>query len=563
MNFTALDLTVVIIYLVSMLALGLYQARKIKNTGDYFAGGRGFNKFLMMMHALGTGTHADDPVGVVGATYKHGFAGIWYTFVYLFVTPFYWIMAPLFRRARFFTTADFFEARFGKSLGLLYSVMGILTFAVNMGTLLKGTGLITSAITQGQMPEWVAILGMTGVFLIYGTLGGLIATVVTESVQGLLIVVMSVLLVPFGLSAVGGFAGLHQLVESSKFSLHASASMAEVTIPWIIAGTIMSLIGIVSQPHTMEVCSTGKTEFEGRVGFTYGNFVKRFCAIAWAFSGMVVIAMVANGQLAPLGENREAAFGTAIRALLPSGFTGLMFAAILAAQMSTLSAFMVAASALLSRNIYKRYINTAATDRQVLGIARFAGLLIVLLGLLFAFWVDSVADALVFFWGLSTLTGVFMWAGVLWKRTNSAGAWVSFIVMATIWTIVGPIGAKLHEAYFANVAWLGIYGEKKDLAWMVLSYLPAGVVTLIVVSFLTKPLPKTILDKFYLLLKTPVGQEDKLIEAGVDVVYAGATKPHPWETKYPVLVNVGGFFIALIVAFLFLGLLYLVSRLGA
>lgn len=561
MSFTNLDLAVVIFYLALMLGLGLYQARKIKSTGDFFAGGRGFNKFLMMMHALGTGTHADDPVGVVGASYKHGLAGIWYTFVYLFVTPFYWIMAPLFRRSRFLTTADFFEARFGRSLGALYTVMGILVFAVNTGTLLKGTGAIAKAVTQGQLPEPVAILLMTIVFVIYGTMGGLIATVVTESVQGLLIVVMSVLIVPFGLSAVGGFSGLHNLVDSAKFNLAAPAVMAEVTIPWIIAGTIMSLIGIVSQPHTMEVCSTGKTEFEGRVGFTYGNFVKRFCALAWAFSGVIVIGMVAAGKIAPLGSEREAAFGTAIRALLPSGFTGLMFAAILAAQMSTLSAFMVAGSALISRNLYKRYIHPAADDKQVLGLARFAGLVIVALGVLFAFSVPSVADALTYFWALNTLTGVFMWAGVLWRRTNTAGAWASFVVMAVIWLLVGPFGAVLHNL-FGNVTWLGCFGEKKDLAKLVLSYLPAGIFTLIVVSLLSNPVSKAVLDKFYLLLKTPVGQENKLKEAGVDVVYAGASKPHPWETNHPVLVNVGGFLVALSVSFLFLGLLYLVSTVG-
>jgi len=563
MRLTILDMIVVGAYLISMAAIGIYQARKIKNTGDFFAGGRGFNKFLMMMHALGTGTHADDPVGVMGAAYKYGLAGIWYTFVYLFVTPFYWIMAPLFRRSRYLTTADFFEARFGKSLGLLYAIMGTVTFSVNMGTLLKGTGTIVKYVTHGQVSDLTAILGMTIVFVIYGTLGGLMATVFTESVQGLLIVVMSVLLVPFGLSKIGGFAGLHQLLTPDKFSLHTAPEMLEVSLPWIIAGSVMALIGIVSQPHTMEVCSTGKTEFEGRVGFTYGNFIKRFCAIAWAFTGLIVLAMVAKGSVPALGAEREGAFGTAIRSLLQPGFIGLMFAAILAAQMSTLSAFMVAGSALLSRNIFKKHIHRAASDQLVLQVARVAGLLIVGLGMLFALKVQSVADAIQYFWAISTLTGVFMWAGVIWRRTTSVGAWASFIVMTTIWILLGPIGKALHDGgYFTAIAWLGQFGDKKMLASLVLSYLPAGIVVLVLVSLLTKPLAKDVLDKFYLLIKTPVGQEDKLVEAGVDVVYAGQNKPHPWETKYPRLVNIGGFFVALAISFAFLGFLYLLSRIG-
>ena len=621
-NFTTFDLIVVLVYLVGIGGLGVYQAVKIKSSGDFFAGGRRFNKWLMMMHALGTGTHADDPVGVTGAAYWNGLSGIWYTFVYLFVTPFYWVVAPLFRRSRFITTADFFKARFGGKMALLYAVMGILMFAVNIGTLLKGTGTIATAVTQGAIPEWVAIAGMTVVFVTYGLAGGLIATVVTESIQGLLIVVMSLLLVPFGLSKVGGFSGLHQLVSADKFSLHAPT---EMTIPWIITGSIMMLIGIVAQPHIMEVCSTGKTEFEGRVGFTYGNFVKRLCAIGWAFTGVVVLAMVASNVLPPLGESeREAAFGVAIRVLLPAGLTGLMFAAILAAQMSSLSAFMVAASALLARNIYKEKINPNVSDRQLLGIARWVGLLIVALGVGFAFAVQGVAQALTIFWAMATFTGVFMWFGVLWRRANATGAWLSFGLMAGIWLLLGPFGGVLASWVHASPEWFGMYADKKMLQSLALSFVPAGIVALVVGSlaadresarwpafgwagivagawvlvvppgrgfgsfmpssqaeivmgtclgagllalviggmFGQKPDHRA-LDQFYLLLRTPVGREDELKKAGVDVVYAGHSEGHPWELKHPRLVNAGGFIVALVFSLAILGLLYMLSRIGA
>ncbi|MGQ9526017.1 MAG: sodium:solute symporter family protein, partial [Armatimonadota bacterium] len=306
-TFTLADLAVVVLYLGAMAALGVYQTVRVRSSGDYFAGGRRFSKWLMVMHALGTGTHADDPVGVVGAAYQRGLSGIWYTFVYLFCTPFYWIIAPFFRRSRYLTTADFFEARFGRGMGLLYAVWAVLIFSVNTGTLLKGTGTITEAVTQGAIPQWAAILGMTAVFVAYGMAGGLVATVVTESVQGVLIVLMSLMLVPFGLAAVGGFSGLHKMLNPSMFSLHAPQ---ELTLGFIIVGSVVMLIGIVSHPHIMEVCSTGKTEFEGRVGFTYGNFVKRFCALGWAFTGVIVAAMVTTGQVPSLGEHRELAFGT-------------------------------------------------------------------------------------------------------------------------------------------------------------------------------------------------------------------------------------------------------------
>lgn len=619
-SFTTLDLIVVLVYLVGIGGLGVYQAVKIKTSGDYFAGGRKFGKWLMIMHALGTGTHADDPVGVTGAAFERGLSGIWYTFVYLFVTPFYWIIAALFRRSRFITTADFFRARFGSKMALLYAVMGILTFAVNIGTLLKGTGTIAAAVTQGAMPEWLAIVAMTAVFVTYGLAGGLIATVITESIQGLLIVVMSLLLVPFGLLRVGGFSGLHNLVSSDKFSLHAPM---EMTIPWIITGSIMMLIGIVSQPHIMEVCSTGKTEFEGRVGFTYGNFIKRFCAMGWAFTGVIVLAMVSTGQLGNLAH-REEAFGAAIRDLLSPGFTGLMFAAILAAQMSSLSAFMVAASALLARNVYKEIINPQATDRQLLGLARWVGLVIVALGVGFAFAVSGVAQALTIFWAMATFTGVFMWFGVLWRRANSTGAWVSFAVMVSIWLALGPAGAVARTLLESGSSWLGMYADKKMLQNLGMSFIPAGVVALIVGSLaadrersrlsafgwmgavlalwlIVIPIGRGTgligatgqaaftlntclaagvlaliagmifphvpdhkrLDEFYLLLRTPVGREEDLKKAGVEVIYAGHSEGHPWELKHPRAVNIGGFVVALAFSCIILLLLYLLSRIGA
>ena len=559
-NFTTFDLIVVLVYLIGIGGLGIYQAVKIKSSGDYFAGGRKFSKWLMMMHALGTGTHADDPVVVTGAAYSHGLSGIWYTFVYLFVTPFYWIIAPFFRRSRYITTADFFKERFGSKMAVLYSLMGVITFALYIGMMLKATGTLASAVTQGAVPQWAAISAMTVVFVAYGLAGGLIATVVTESVQGLLIVVMSLLLIPFGLARVGGIGALHQLLPASKFSLHAPT---EMTIPWIITGSVMMLIGIVSQPHIMEVCSTGKTEFEGRVGFTYGNFVKRFCAMGWAFTGVVILALVAMHGIPALGSEREAAFGTAIRELLPSGFTGLMFAAILAAQMSTLSAFMVASSALLARNIYKEHIKPAATDDELLGLARWIGLLVVGIGVVFAFGVSGVAQALTINWAVSTLTGVLVWAGVLWKRTNSTGAWISFIVMAVLWLALGPAGGALKGVMNAGPEWLGVFADKKDLQKLGLSFLPVGVIVLVLGSLLSRGLDKKKLDRFYLLLKTPVGREGELVEAGVNIVYAGASEGHPWELKHPRLVNLGGFVIALVFSLLILGLLYLISRIGA
>lgn len=568
---STIDLTVVVVYLIAMASIGIYQARKIRSSGDYFAGGRKFNKFLMMMHALGSGTHADDPVGVTGAAYKHGMAGIWYTFVYLLATPFYWLIAPIFRRSRYLTTADFFRQRYSPGLAHLYSFMGIVTFTVLIATMLKGTATIASAVTGGKLDEQIAIIGMTVVFVIYGFAGGLIATVVTESIQGLLIVVMSLLLVPFGLMAVGGFTGLHELInDPSVFSLRVQGTelSGEVTPIWVATASILMLIGIVAQPHIMEVCSTGKSEFEGRVGFTYGNMVKRLCAVGWAFTGVIMIAMaVQNPALAEqLEGHRELAFGLAMKELLPVGWLGLMFAAIFAAQMSSLSAFMVAASALMANNIYRHLFHPLATDKEILWVGRFSGLVIVVFGVLMASYIPSVVQALAVFWAISSLTGVLMWVGVLWRGANSVGGWASFLSMLVVWVPLGPagraIGSLIGMAGGTVPEWLGMWASQDHLQHLVLAYLPLGIIILVLVSLLTRPKPEKELDDFYTLIKTPVGQEGRLIEAGIPIVYAGDTTGHEWEQKHPRMVNGVGFLVAALVSLLMLLLASVLGKIG-
>jgi sodium:solute symporter family protein len=116
-----LDLAVVVAYFAGTTAFGLYVSRRVKDTEGFFMGNRRFGKSLMVAQALTTGTRADYAIGVVGASYEIGMSGIWYQWMYIFSTPFFWLLSPIFRRMRYTTTADFFEERFSKSLGVGYS----------------------------------------------------------------------------------------------------------------------------------------------------------------------------------------------------------------------------------------------------------------------------------------------------------------------------------------------------------------------------------------------------------------------------------------------------------
>src|SRR5207245_2397022 len=96
-----------------IVSVGLVAGLRVKTTDEYFLGGRHFGKWLMIGQAFGTGTHAEMPVSLAGAVYHSGLSAIWFQWKNLFATPFYWLIAPLFRRIRRTTVAEMIEDRYG------------------------------------------------------------------------------------------------------------------------------------------------------------------------------------------------------------------------------------------------------------------------------------------------------------------------------------------------------------------------------------------------------------------------------------------------------------------
>ncbi len=105
------------------------------------------------MHWLCTGTHSEMAVQVAGATARVGLGGIWYQWMWLFSTPFYWLMAPVTRRLRVTTTGDFFRIRYGRGLEMLYALVGLFYFGLSIALLLRGAGAAISGATGGADPD--------------------------------------------------------------------------------------------------------------------------------------------------------------------------------------------------------------------------------------------------------------------------------------------------------------------------------------------------------------------------------------------------------------------------
>lgn len=486
-----LDLAVILAYLGGIAAVGIWVARQVKDTGHYFLGNRGFGKLLMIGQAFGVGTHAEQPVAVAGASYQHGISGIWYQWKFIFCTPFYWLIAPIFRRLRRTTTADVYEDRYGSGMALLFTAYALVFFMINQGAMLRGAATVFTAATGGGIQPTPAIIGMTVVFLAYSYMGGLVSAAVTDFIQSFFIIIMSVILIPLGLQRIGGVQALHEKLAPGMFDLWESA---EINAFFIIMLSVSSLIGIFTQPHHMAAIGTGKTEMNCRVGFTYGNFVKRFCTIGWAFVGLIVAVMVPGIP----EERREQVFGVACRDLLPAGALGLMISCVLAANMSTCSAFMVDTGALFTQNIYRRYIRADAEDAHYLWVGRVAGTAITVGAIGVSYAIPLVLDAILFSENLAAFMGISFVAAIVWRRANRVGALASFLTALAVYyagAYPRAFDPKTHEWIF-----------KKFVRWdaeLSLYAMGAGTLAMIVGSLLTRREPEGKIDDFYRRLHTP------------------------------------------------------------
>lgn len=506
-----LDLIVIVGYFALVMAVGFWASFRVHTDEDYFLGGRRFGKALLLMHWLCTGTHSDMAVQTAGACARVGLGGIWYQWMYLFSTPFYWLIAPMVRRLRLVTTGDVYRVRYGVALEIFGSTVAMLYLVLSIALLLRGAGELIAGVTGGALATHTSVVVLALLFSTYVMTGGLMAAAYTDFLQGLLLIVLSVMLVPVGLHALGGTAAFATL-DPAKLWITAPAGAKEGDPLSVVALSILGLVGIVAQPHVMTANGSGKTEHEARVGMCYGNFVKRLLTIAWAFTGLIAILLfpqVLEGIAAGTIEAKQASeklYGLAIRELLGDGWRGLMIACIVAGVTSG-EALMVVGAGVFTRNFYV-HVAGESTETRRLWVGRLASSGILILGIGVAVWADSVTWLYVASVKLIALLGPVFWLGVTWRRANSWGAWASILAGVCLWGLAALPAEWLAQVPALAHAASDYRGSPEPL--QILIQLTAQFGLLIVVSLSTPAIPRERLDPFYARLLTPVGQESEL-----------------------------------------------------
>ncbi len=460
---TWIDYAVLMTYFITMVAIGIWAMKRVKDQEDYFMGGRGFGKVLQTFAAFGAGTGAHEPIQVGRTCWTSGLSGVWSALMWLFITPVYWITAVWYRRMRHLTLGDWFVERYeSKGLGAAYSLFAILFYMFYLSTMLSAIAkfsvpLMGTNQLMGVDLKFVLIPGLAGIVIVYGVLGGLTAAYWTDLVQGVFIILLSVLLIPFGLwslvNAFGdpstqgfmdGFTILHERVSGDFFGLFTGPAAGEFPPQYIISLTILGLVGIVVQPHFIATGGgSAKSENEARIGLVVGNFLKRLCTIGWALTALIALALLAGN--AEIAADPDLVWGVAAREILGPlnlGLVGLMLACLMAAMMSSADTYMIVSSALITRNLYVAYLDPQASESKCVKVARLTGLAIIIGASAVAITMADVFAQFTLAIELPILFAAPFWIGMFWRRANRAAVWIT-ITFSLVFFFIAPIGVPL------------------------------------------------------------------------------------------------------------------------
>ena len=456
-------------YFLLLIGIGVYCMRRIKHQEDYLMGGRGFGKLLQTFAAFGAGTGSSDPINSARNTYTGGMSGMWSVMFWLFVTPFYWITGVWYRRMRHLTLGDWYVERYeSRRLGAAYSIFGVMFFMI------YGSMFFTAIATTGEpmIGETVSIMGSNValkyvliptigvVVLLYGMAGGLAAAYYTDLIQGICIIVLSVMLIPIGLNALsssenlnpdGAMSGaevMNDQLPQSFFEIIGS-SAAEFSLYYLVAIVFANLAGIVVQPHFIATGGgSAKSEQDARVGLVVGNFLKRFCTLGWVFTALIAAALYAD--VPELIEHPDRTWGYASMKLLSPGFRGLMLACLLAALMSSVDAQMVVGAGLILRNLYMPFVRPHGSEKEYLWVGRVVGIVIVGGSIIVALTIfDMLGQLQLTFWFPLVFAAPF-WLGMYWRRATTTAAWITVTYCLLFFFVIPFFGPKLVPSLLTN-----------------------------------------------------------------------------------------------------------------
>ncbi|MBI4428331.1 MAG: sodium:solute symporter family protein [Ignavibacteriales bacterium] len=427
MNFNIIDWVILFLYLGVSVFVGIRAKKYVENMEGYFVAGR------RVKVALGSATLIATEIGIVTFMYfgelgyVTGFScfilGIIGFFGYFVIGKTGFIVSAL-RHLKVITIPEYYERRYGKTVRILGGILLFLGGVLNMGVFLKMDGLfLTETMGLGQDVLALVMTVMLLVVVSYTILGGMFSVVITDFIQ---FVILS-----FGMFVATLFVLVHvdlTQIASVVVSQFGDAGVNPATNPrfgwtflaWMLVGSIA--ISALNQPAVSKSFASENPEV-GRKVFLYTGITLAGRYMIPMFWGVAALAMF-GGEVNP-----TLAMPKLLGSVVPSGFLGLMVAGMLAASMSTYSAYMLAWSSVGTRDIIAPFLKNELSEKTTIAISRsisgLIGVFILFFGLLYE--LPATVFQFISITGAMYAAGAFgcVAFGLYWKKANLVGAYAS------------------------------------------------------------------------------------------------------------------------------------------
>lgn len=526
MNLTTLDWTIVASYFLFVLIVGIIVSRKAgSSVTEYFLSGRNMAWWILGVSMVATTFSADTPNLVTDLVRKNGVSGNWVWWAFLLtgmLTVF--VFAKLWRRSEVLTDIEFYELRYSGQMAAFLRGFRALYLGLIFNVLVMGA-VALAAVKFGEIvlgwDGWITLLIAGTITVVYSTLGGFKAVVMTDFVQFILAMIGSIwaCIYLLGLEEVGGLSNLlvHENV-APKLSLLPDFTDPSLWIPimfiplavqWWASyypGAEPGGGGYIAQ--RMFSAKNEKGAIKATLFFNMAHYALRpWPWILIALTSLVIFPEVADIQRVfpdlPTDKLGDDVAYPAMLTMLPPGLLGLVAASLIAAFMSTMSSQLNLGASYLVNDFYHRFINPSATQKQLVWAGRWFSLVTAVLGLGLGLILTDAGQAFNYILLLGAGTGAIYILRWFWWRINAMTeivAMIASLAIASFFTFTDHgleswqtiiIGAKLTTAIW------------------------------VIATFMTKPTDDATLRSFYQKIKPGGSGWDAVVQKakgeGVDI----------------------------------------------
>ncbi len=421
--------TVLVLYLGIMAFIGWYAGRKTNNIGDFFVLSGKAGVVVSGIAYFSTQFSMGTFLGTPGTIYGVGYAGMAISVpgaVFCMILPALLIgrkLITLGHKYGFLTMADYLTDRYhSKNMSGVLGVMMLFFLVPMMGAQIIGAGVIVHVFTG--LPEWVGVVGMGIIVILYCMTGGMKGAMMTDVIQGSLMIATAV--VTFIVSVVmgGGFSNINHTLQSMN-EAYLTFPGANGYMPWTyyVSNIVLWSFFTMGQPHLFTkffAMKDHKTMFKAILLGTAGMF---FSATLIEWAGVNGIASIQNiekaDQIIPMILQRG----------MNPFLASIFIAGIVAAGMSTIDGILVTTTGAVTRDIYQKIINKDATDETVMKLSKVVTVIIGIVVICFGvFQPGSIFEINLFAFSGMAIFVVPILFGIYWKKATAKGAIASVIV---------------------------------------------------------------------------------------------------------------------------------------